>query len=124
MFIATVVIAIVFALMLVFSGVGKLRHDPKQMGVMTEVGFPEDKVGLLALAEFAGAIGPHRRPVLVADRRRSSDRNLPLLPRRSDLPPTRRRQEHRARRRADARLDRLHRPASAEHLTAISESER
>ena len=57
MFIATVVIAIVFALMLVFSGVGKLRHDPKQMGVMTEVGFPEDKVGLLALAEFAGAIG-------------------------------------------------------------------
>lgn len=57
MFIATAVIAIVFALLLVFSGVGKLRHDPKQMGVMTQVGFPEDKVWLLALAEFAGAAG-------------------------------------------------------------------
>ena len=50
MFIATVVIAIVFALMLVFSGVGKLRHDPKQMGVMTEVGFPQD-LSLIHISE-------------------------------------------------------------------------
>jgi uncharacterized membrane protein YphA (DoxX/SURF4 family) len=45
------------ALLLVLSGLGKLVKDPMQMATMGRVGFPEDKLWLLAVAEIAGAIG-------------------------------------------------------------------
>ncbi|MET8210440.1 DoxX family protein [Streptomyces sp. NPDC005373] len=57
MFIATLVISLLLALILVFSAMGKLRRDPMQMGTMEKVGFPADRVWLLAAAEAAGAAG-------------------------------------------------------------------
>lgn len=57
MYIATVVLSVILAALLVFSGIGKLRHDPKQMGVMKAINFPEDQVWWLAIIEFIGALG-------------------------------------------------------------------
>ncbi|MEV8092183.1 DoxX family protein [Streptomyces nigra] len=57
MFVATVVISILLALLLVASGVGKLRHDRMQMETLQKVGFPESRAWLLASAEVAGATG-------------------------------------------------------------------
>jgi uncharacterized membrane protein YphA (DoxX/SURF4 family) len=57
MFIAAAIVASLLALLLVVSGRGKLVKDPQQMETMRKVGFPEDKLWLLATAEFAGAAG-------------------------------------------------------------------
>jgi uncharacterized membrane protein YphA (DoxX/SURF4 family) len=57
MFIATILVSAVLAALLVFSGAGKLRRDAAQVKVMETVGFPLDKLWLLASAEFAGAVG-------------------------------------------------------------------
>lgn len=57
MFIATCVLAAVLSALLIVSAVGKLRRDPSQMATMSKVGFPEDKLWLLASAETAGAVG-------------------------------------------------------------------
>ena len=56
MFIATLV-AVVLALVLVVSAIGKLRRDPMQMKTLETVGFPVGRAGLLAGVETAGAIG-------------------------------------------------------------------
>ena len=56
--IAYLVIAIVLASMVVFSGVGKLRHDPHIVKVIHEiVGVPMQYFPLLAACEIAGATG-------------------------------------------------------------------
>ena len=48
----------VFAAMAVFSGVGKLRHDPRIVQVIQDtVGVPLKYFPLLAACEFAGALG-------------------------------------------------------------------
>ena len=58
MHIAYLVVTIVFALMVVFSGVGKIRRDPHQVRVIHEtVGVPLNFFPLLAACEFAGALG-------------------------------------------------------------------
>jgi uncharacterized membrane protein YphA (DoxX/SURF4 family) len=57
MFIADAVIASLLAAALLLSGQGKLAKDPRQLKTMTSVGFPEDRMWLLASAEIAGAAG-------------------------------------------------------------------
>jgi hypothetical protein len=55
---AYLVITLVFALMVSYSGVGKIRRDPLQVRVVHEtVGLPLKYFPLLAACEFAGAVG-------------------------------------------------------------------
>jgi hypothetical protein len=52
------VITLVFAAMVAFSGLGKIRRDPKIMQVIHEVvGVPLKYFPLLAACELAGALG-------------------------------------------------------------------
>ena len=52
------VVTSVFAAMVAFSGLGKIRRDPKIMHVIHEVvGVPLQYCSLLAACEFAGALG-------------------------------------------------------------------
>ncbi|HET8826366.1 MAG TPA: DoxX family protein [Terriglobales bacterium] len=56
--IAYLVVAIVLAAMVLFSGVGKLRNDPHIVKVIHEtVGVPMKYFPLLAACEIAGAVG-------------------------------------------------------------------
>src|ERR1051325_9300040 len=56
--IAYLVVTIVLAAMALFSGIGKLRHDPKIVKVIHEiVGIPMKYSPLLAACEIAGAVG-------------------------------------------------------------------
>jgi hypothetical protein len=57
MFIAAVVVTALLAAILLVSARGKLVRDPVQMKTMVKVGFPEDRLWLLASAEAAGAVG-------------------------------------------------------------------
>jgi hypothetical protein len=45
------------ALMVAFSGIGKMRRDPRQVKVIESVGVPVKYFPLLAACEFAGALG-------------------------------------------------------------------
>jgi uncharacterized membrane protein YphA (DoxX/SURF4 family) len=55
---AYLVITLVFAAMVAFSGLGKIRRDPKIMHVIHEVvGVPLKYFSLLAACELAGALG-------------------------------------------------------------------
>jgi len=56
--IAYLVITILLAAMVAFSGLGKIRRDPHQVNVIHEtVGVPLKYFPLLATCEFAGALG-------------------------------------------------------------------
>ena len=56
--IAYLVITIMLAAMVVFSGVGKLRREPRIVQVIHDVvGVPMKYLPLLATCEFAGALG-------------------------------------------------------------------
>lgn len=57
MFIATTVVSALLAAVLLVSARGKLARDPAQMKTMEHVGFPADRVWLLASAEAAGTVG-------------------------------------------------------------------
>jgi len=57
MFIATIVVAVMLAVILLVSARGKLVRDPAIMKTMTRVGFPENRLWFLAAAETAGAVG-------------------------------------------------------------------
>jgi hypothetical protein len=57
MFIATIVVSALLAAVLLISARGKLARDPAQMKTMVRVGFPEERLWLLAAVEAAGAIG-------------------------------------------------------------------
>jgi len=57
MFVTAAVVSALFAAMLLASGAGKLARQPRQVETMKHVGFPVDKMWLLALAEIAGAAG-------------------------------------------------------------------
>jgi len=58
MHIAYLVITSLFAAMVAFSGLGKIRRDPHQMRVIHEtVGVPLKYFPLLAACEFSGALG-------------------------------------------------------------------
>lgn len=51
-------VTIVYALLVSFSGLGKIRRDPHQVQVIHEtVGVPLNYLPLLATCEFAGALG-------------------------------------------------------------------
>ena len=55
---AYLAITLVFALMVTFSGVGKIRRDPIPVKVVHEtVGLPLKYFPLLAACEFGGAVG-------------------------------------------------------------------
>ena len=55
---AYLVVTNVFALMVLFSGVGKLRHDAHQVRAIHEtLGIPLKYFPSLAACEFAGAVG-------------------------------------------------------------------
>jgi len=52
------VMTMLVALLAAFSGLGKIRRDPRQVKVIHEtVGVPLNYLPLLALCEFAGALG-------------------------------------------------------------------
>jgi hypothetical protein len=52
------VITLVFGLMVLFSGVGKIQRHPHQVKVVHEtIGLPLQYFPLLAACEFAGAVG-------------------------------------------------------------------
>jgi uncharacterized membrane protein YphA (DoxX/SURF4 family) len=56
--IAYLVITILLAAMVTFSGIGKIRRDPRIVQVIHEVvGVPMKYFPLLAACEFAGALG-------------------------------------------------------------------
>ncbi|MFF9402737.1 DoxX family protein [Streptomyces sp. NPDC014646] len=57
MSVAYIVLAALLSLMLVVSGRGKLVKDPKIMSAMTAVGVSPGMVPVLAVLEFAGAVG-------------------------------------------------------------------
>ena len=58
MHIAYLVVTIVFAIMVTFSGIGKIRRQPHQVRVIHEtVGVPLKFFPVLAACEFAGASG-------------------------------------------------------------------
>jgi hypothetical protein len=57
MFLATAIVSALLAAVLLVSARGKLVHDPAQLKTMARVGFPEDKLWMLAGAETAGAAG-------------------------------------------------------------------
>ena len=55
---AYLVFTILFAIIVSYSGVGKIRRDPRQVRVVHEtVGVPLKYLALLAAGEFAGAVG-------------------------------------------------------------------
>lgn len=55
---AYLVITLLFALMVSYSGVGKIRRDARQVKVIHEtVGIPLKYFPLLSACEFAGALG-------------------------------------------------------------------
>ena len=55
---AYLVITLVFAVMVSYSGIGKIRRDALQVRVVHEtVGVPLKYFPLLAACEFAGALG-------------------------------------------------------------------
>jgi hypothetical protein len=58
MHVAYLAVTILFALMVAFSGLGKIRRDPRQVRVVHEtVGVPLQYLVFLAACEFAGAAG-------------------------------------------------------------------
>ncbi|GAA3767868.1 hypothetical protein GCM10022225_62930 [Plantactinospora mayteni] len=57
MFVATAVLSALLAAVLLLSARGKLVRDPAQLKVLSRVGFPEERIALLAVAEIAGAAG-------------------------------------------------------------------
>lgn len=58
MFIAYIIIAVLLALLLVFSAVGKLRQDPRQVQTLRDVvGVQMRWLPWLAACEIAGAVG-------------------------------------------------------------------
>lgn len=57
MFIIAAIATSALALMLVFSGIDKLRRGAYQMEMLERVGFPPDRAWLLASVEIAGAVG-------------------------------------------------------------------
>ncbi|MEJ5946584.1 DoxX family protein [Pseudokineococcus basanitobsidens] len=57
MFVATVVLSIVLAALLVVSARGKLTHDATIMRIMRHVGASDRLVRVLAYLEIAGAVG-------------------------------------------------------------------
>jgi hypothetical protein len=57
-YVAYLVVTALFALMVTFSGIGKIRRDPRQVRVIHEiVEVPLEYFPLLAACEFAGAVG-------------------------------------------------------------------
>jgi hypothetical protein len=55
---AYLIVTILFAAIVAFSGVGKIRRDPRIVQVICEVvGVPLKYLSLLAAAELAGALG-------------------------------------------------------------------
>ncbi|MER6959934.1 MULTISPECIES: DoxX family protein [unclassified Streptomyces] len=57
MFIATVVVSCVLAVALLGSGIAKLTGNAGQADLMTEVGFPVDRMWMLGACTIAGAVG-------------------------------------------------------------------
>jgi uncharacterized membrane protein YphA (DoxX/SURF4 family) len=57
MFVATLIVSILLAVVVAFSGYAKLKKTPQIVDTMAQVGVPAAKIPLLAYLEIAGAIG-------------------------------------------------------------------
>lgn len=57
MTLATVIVSLLLAALLVFSAIRKLGHRPDVVATYARVGVPEDKLGLLAIVLLAAAAG-------------------------------------------------------------------
>ncbi|NUT34472.1 MAG: DoxX family protein [Hamadaea sp.] len=57
MSVATAVVSILLAALLVFTAVRKLSHDPSVVATYQRVGVPEERLNLLAALLLAGAAG-------------------------------------------------------------------
>jgi uncharacterized membrane protein YphA (DoxX/SURF4 family) len=57
MFIATAIVSVLLALLLVASAWGKLAASAAQLETLTKVGVPAERVWMLAGLELAGAVG-------------------------------------------------------------------
>jgi hypothetical protein len=57
MFIATVVVTVLFAAMVAFSAARKLSHKPDVVAAYRRAGVPEDKLNILAFTLLAGVVG-------------------------------------------------------------------
>lgn len=58
MYAAYLVITLLYALLVSFSGVGKIRREPRQVRVLHEtIGLPLQSLPLLAACEFVGGVG-------------------------------------------------------------------
>lgn len=57
MFVATVIVSTLFTLVLFGSAAGKATRHPEVISRMVAVGVPENRVSLLAIPQFAGAVG-------------------------------------------------------------------
>jgi uncharacterized membrane protein YphA (DoxX/SURF4 family) len=74
---AYLVITVLFALLVSYSGIGKIRRDPLQVKVVHEtVGVPFKYFPLLAACEFAGGTRDWNR--VAPNRNRSGKRSRPL----------------------------------------------
>jgi len=58
MHLAYLLVTVLYALLIAFSGIGKMRRDPHQVQVVHEtIGVPLRFFPVLAACEFAGAVG-------------------------------------------------------------------
>jgi uncharacterized membrane protein YphA (DoxX/SURF4 family) len=57
MFIAALVVSILLAALMAYSAVGKLTGNKSQLATMEVVGFPADRLWMLATVELVGAAG-------------------------------------------------------------------
>jgi hypothetical protein len=57
MFLATAIVSVLLALVLAYSAVRKLSHEPAVIQTYVRVGVPEEKLDYLAMILLAGAAG-------------------------------------------------------------------
>jgi len=57
MFVATVIVSVLLALVALGSAGAKLAKNPKVIESVTSVGVPENRIPILAMLEIAGAVG-------------------------------------------------------------------
>jgi hypothetical protein len=57
MFVATVVISALLAALMTYAAARKLSHRPEVVASYARVGVPEERLNLLAITLFAGALG-------------------------------------------------------------------
>lgn len=57
MFVATLLVSVLLAALMVYAAARKLSHRPEVVASYARVGVPEERLNLLAITLFAGALG-------------------------------------------------------------------